>query len=67
MVMPRLGGRKMAAAVAAARPDVRLVFTSGYTDDLSGAEAMGPGVEFLAKPFSAQELAESVRRALDAG
>jgi PAS domain S-box-containing protein len=67
MVMPRLGGRKMADAVAASRPDVRMLFTSGYTDDLSGAEAMGSGVEFLAKPFSAQELAESVRRALDVG
>ena len=66
MVMPRLGGRKMADAVAAARPDVRVLFTSGYTGDIAAAEAMGPGVDFLAKPFSAQELAESVRRALDA-
>ena len=67
MVMPRLGGRKMAAAMAASRPDVRILFTSGYTDDSSGEEPMVPAVEFLAKPFSAQELAEGVRRALDAG
>jgi two-component system cell cycle sensor histidine kinase/response regulator CckA len=65
MVMPRLGGRKLAAAAAVSRPDVRMLFISGYTEDLVG-DAASAEVDFLPKPFTAEELTGRVRRALDA-
>jgi two-component system cell cycle sensor histidine kinase/response regulator CckA len=66
MVMPRLGGRKLAAAVAGLRPDVRMLFMSGYAEDQAAADARGGAIDVLPKPFSAGELTSSVRRALDA-
>lgn len=65
MVMPGLGGRKMAAIAAVTRPDVRVLFTSGHTEDITEAFEMGAGCDFLQKPFSAEELGGRVRRALD--
>ena len=66
LVMPGLSGRDTAAAVSELKPGIKVLFMSGYTDDavlhFGGLE---PGVEFLQKPFSAEELAHRVRSLLD--
>ncbi|MBK8164419.1 MAG: response regulator [bacterium] len=68
VVMPRLGGRELAARLRAARPDLRVLFISGYTDDARDLrEAAGPGGDFLHKPFSPEELVARVRALLGAG
>jgi len=67
VVMPEMGGRELAEALSVERPDTRVLFMSGYTDDdILRRGLNAPGVAFLHKPFTVSELTESVRRALDA-
>ncbi|MEO8906067.1 MAG: response regulator [Polyangiaceae bacterium] len=67
VVMPGLGGRELANHVRAARPETKVLFLSGYTDDAvlrNGVTASGNG--FLQKPFALEDLLHSVRALLDA-
>jgi signal transduction histidine kinase/CheY-like chemotaxis protein len=67
VVMPRMGGRELAARLAEARPNMRVLFSSGYTaDTLSEGGVLGEGVELLQKPYPPSELAARVRAVLDA-
>lgn len=66
VVMPGLDGLALAERMTAARPDLRVVFVSGYPSDV----AMRPGVPgeravFLQKPYTISQLAATVRTALD--
>jgi signal transduction histidine kinase/GAF domain-containing protein len=68
VVMPGLSGRELAEQLVSERPDVRVIYTSGYTDD----ETVRHGVReaetaFLQKPFTPQELGRRIREVLDAG
>ena len=48
------------------RPDIRVLFTSGYTGNvLARHGVLEPGIEFLGKPYSVVSLASRVRRMLD--
>ncbi len=67
MIMPKLGGVKLAKAVAELRPDVRIVFTTGYTDEaFPGHAPFEFGGDLLRKPYSTRELCGKIRAALDA-
>jgi CheY-like chemotaxis protein len=65
IIMPRMGGAEFARHLSRLRPEVRIVFMSGYTDDpvVRAAEAGAAG--FLAKPFTSDSLLKAVRRSLD--
>ncbi len=66
IVMPKLSGREVAARVAVARPETRVLFTSGYTEDpllLQGVES--GEMDFLPKPFTVDALESTVREVLD--
>jgi CheY-like chemotaxis protein len=66
VVMPRMSGRALAEAIAAERPETRILFMSGYTDDaIVLHRVLEPGANFLEKPFSAPVLARKVREVLD--
>lgn len=66
VVMPELNGLKLARALAAERPDVPVVFMSGYTrDEVDRKGLTEPGVVFIHKPFTANELATTIRQVLD--
>jgi CheY-like chemotaxis protein len=65
VVMPRMGGRDLAERVTAQRPDVRVLFMSGYASSAVGS--LAPGAAFVQKPFSTAALAERVREVLDGG
>lgn len=66
VVMPVMGGRELVAAIRRDRPELRVLFMSGYTeDDALLADGGEPGQSFIQKPFSIAELAASVRAALD--
>ena len=66
VVMPGLSGGQLAEILAAERPDLRVLFMSGYTDDaLSPHGVLRPGVHYLQKPFSPEVLAQKVREVLD--
>jgi two-component system, cell cycle sensor histidine kinase and response regulator CckA len=67
MVMPRMSGRELAERLRQARPEVKVIFMSGYTDDvLVRTGALSPGMSFLQKPLRPDALAAKVREALDA-
>jgi two-component system cell cycle sensor histidine kinase/response regulator CckA len=66
MVMPGKSGRELAEIVHRMRPETRIIFMSGYTDDvLIRTGALRPGMSFLQKPLRPETLAARVREALD--
>ncbi len=67
VVMPKMSGRELAAQMTRARPALRVLFTSGYTDDpIVHHGVLDAGTHFIAKPFSPGELTQKVRAVLDA-
>lgn len=66
VVMPTMDGRKLAAELARSRPELRVVYMSGYTEDVIVNRALDAGVSFLQKPITVDELLRTVRAALDA-
>jgi PAS domain S-box-containing protein len=66
VVMPRLSGPDLARGVQAARPEVKVLFMSGYTDEAMGMHGvLGADTQFIQKPFSADALLAKIRGALD--
>ena len=66
IVMPRLSGADLAHALRSEKPDLPILFMSGYYSSQSmKVSALPPNVEVLAKPFSVRKLRESVRNTLD--
>ena len=67
VVMPGLSGRQLADQLARARPDVKVLYTSGYTDDsIVRHGVLEEGTAYLQKPFAPESLARKVRDVLDA-
>ena len=65
LVMPGLDGRTLAAHAARSLPGLRVLFVSGYAHDVMAARGMlAEGVELLAKPYSAEQLATRLRHLL---
>lgn len=66
VVMPVMGGSDLVAALSKLRPDLGVVYMSGYTDGaLSSHGVLGEDIVLLDKPFSSDRLARVVREALD--
>jgi PAS domain S-box-containing protein len=66
VVMPGMGGRELAQRLAPLRPELKLVYMSGYTGDaVVHRGLLDDGLPFLAKPFTPEDLALKVRVALD--
>jgi two-component system cell cycle sensor histidine kinase/response regulator CckA len=67
VIMPLMGGKMMAEWLTSSDPDLKVLFTSGYTDDaIAPYGVLDPGVAFLPKPFTAATLIGKVRELLDA-
>ena len=65
MIMPGTTGKDVARVVAQLRPGIRILYMSGYTDDVIDHHGgLGPETFFLQKPFTSASLAEKVRQAL---
>ncbi|WP_061930716.1 PAS domain S-box protein [Aureimonas sp. AU22] len=66
VVMPDIDGRQLAEEARRQRPDLRVVFTTGYTRNaIVHHGVLDPGVRLLTKPFSLEDLAAKLRDALD--
>ena len=67
VVMPGgMTGRQLAEAAKTRRPDLKTLFTSGYTEDsVLRLGKLDPGVRLLSKPYRKHELATRIREALD--
>ncbi len=66
VIMPKKNGREVYDAAAKVRPDIKVLFTSGYTADiLDSKHVLAEGHDFLSKPFLPEELVAAVRTALD--
>jgi len=67
VVMPGLSGRDVALAIRAKRPDIKVLFVSGYADGaVTDQGATLPGPAYLQKPYSVNSLGHKVREVLDA-
>jgi CheY-like chemotaxis protein len=66
VVMPQLGGPELANRLAAKRPDLKVLFISGYTNSTTFPHNLGAkNTAFLSKPFPPEALARKVREVLD--
>ncbi len=66
IIMPEMSGRMVRDRVAALHPDVKVLYMSGYTDNVVAHHGiLEAGVHFLQKPFTARTLADKVREALE--
>ncbi|WP_051617437.1 hybrid sensor histidine kinase/response regulator [Desulfonatronovibrio hydrogenovorans] len=64
--MPVMNGPELARKIRTVRPDIRVLFMSGYTSDLMRhQDLLCNETLFLQKPFSAEELSQKIRRVLD--
>ena len=66
VVMPRMGGRELVETLRAQRPDLRVLYMSGYTDDalVHHGVVAGNGTWFLQKPFTPDGLASKLREVI---
>ncbi len=66
VVMPGMSGRELANRLLARAPRLRVLFTSGYTDDaIVHHGVLDPGTAFIEKPFTAAQLTRKIRSVLD--
>jgi PAS domain S-box-containing protein len=66
VVMPTMGGKALAGQLEKLMPDLKFLFTSGYTDDSIALHGVvDPSVAFLSKPYTISALARKVRTLLD--
>jgi PAS domain S-box-containing protein len=66
VIMPGMNGRELAQRVSEIRPGAKVLYMSGYTENVIGRNGMlDAGIRLLQKPFTLRELSEQVREALD--
>ncbi len=66
VVMPEINGAKLADEARRRRPDIKVLFTTGYTRNaVVHNGVLDPGVQMIGKPFTIEELAAKVREVLD--
>jgi PAS domain S-box-containing protein len=67
LVLPLMNGRELAEKLKRARPELKVLFTSGYAEETMGSRGIAGDLPYLPKPFNRQMLAARVRDALSPG
>jgi len=66
VVMPNMSGKELADKITKIRPDIKVLFISGYTDNaIVHHGILEPGTYFMQKPFTPDQLAKKVRMIFD--
>jgi PAS domain S-box-containing protein len=66
VIMPGMNGRELAQRISEIRPNVKILYMSGYTENVVGHNGMlDAGVRLLQKPFNLRDLKSKVREVLD--
>jgi CheY-like chemotaxis protein len=67
VIMPGMNGRELAQRISEIRPNVKILYMSGYTENVIGHNGMlDAGIRLLQKPFNLRDLKDKVREVLDA-
>jgi two-component system, cell cycle sensor histidine kinase and response regulator CckA len=64
LMMPNMSGDELAERVTASHPDAKIVLMSGFSEDVLGETRMTRHRHFIEKPFTQQQLLQTVRAAL---
>ena len=65
--MPQKSGRELLDQLRPLRPDIKVLFTSGYTEEALHRKVLERDAAFIPKPFTEESLARKVRDVLDEG
>ncbi len=66
VIMPGMNGGKLSKEIKKIKPEIKIIFMSGYTDDaIAQHGVLEPGVNFIQKPLSKEKLSNKVRNVLD--
>ena len=66
VVMPGMDGRELSTRLQPYRPELKILYMSGYTDNtIVERGVLAPGINFIEKPFSPESLALKIRKLLD--
>lgn len=66
VMMPRMSGRELATRLTALRPTMKVLFASGYTQDITSRHGVfEPDVNFIQKPYTPHGLAARIRKSLE--
>jgi PAS domain S-box-containing protein len=66
IVMPGMSGRELARTLCSSHPNTKILYLSGYTEDMLVEDGIDPNAAFLQKPFTLQALLRKVREGLQA-
>ena len=64
MVMPKVGGRELAAQIAELRPEMKVIYMTGYTERSAASNGDSQKAVMLTKPFTRLALARTVSKVL---
>ncbi|HVC88948.1 MAG TPA: ATP-binding protein [Gaiellaceae bacterium] len=64
ILMPKMGGIELAERLSTLRPELKVLYTSGYNDS-GGSLQMVAGTRYLQKPYAMEDLARTLRKLLD--
>jgi DNA-binding response OmpR family regulator len=66
VMLPHINGRKLAEIARASRPDLKVLFVTGYAEDArSRGDFLEPGMDMMTKPFALDELGTKVRAIIE--
>ncbi len=66
VVMPKMNGKELAEALKQLNPDLKVLFTSGYTENVIAHHGvLDSGIHFIGKPYGPKELSRKLREVLD--